>query len=256
MSARSYDGRHRGSKHATARHANARQRRLLTGLALPTAAAAALTFTASGAAVVTSGKMQATSVSHTTTPLASSAATVSPAQLRDRRIQQVEDNALAIARSGSASSVARAAERKSVAARALAVKRAEAAHDWQLPITNPVRTSGFGFRWGRLHAGADFAVPVGSNLTAMSTGTVVFAGQQGGYGNLVKVRYWDGTVSFYGHMSRISVTSGERVDPGQVVGQSGNTGHSTGPHLHLEIHPDGGAAVDPLPWLAEHNIAS
>jgi len=56
-------------------------------------------------------------------------------------------------------------------------------------------------------------------------------------------------------MSSISVNVGESVAAGQVVGQSGNTGHSTGPHLHLEIHPNGGQAVDPLPWLAAHGIA-
>ena len=90
----------------------------------------------------------------------------------------------------------------------------------------------------------------------MSTGTVVFAGEQSGFGNLVQIRYWDGTISYFAHMSRISASTGQRVTPGQVVGQSGNTGHSTGPHLHLEIHPEGGAAVDPLPWLAARNIDS
>ena len=60
---------------------------------------------------------------------------------------------------------------------------------------------------------------------------------------------------YFGHMSRISVNVGEAVAPAQIVGESGNTGHSTGPHLHLEIHPDGGQAVDPLPWLAAHHIA-
>jgi len=83
---------------------------------------------------------------------------------------------------------------------------------------------------------------------------VVFAGQQSGYGNIVQIRYWDGTVSYFGHMSRIQVNVGEAVAPGDIVGESGNTGHSTGPHLHLEIHPSGGAAIDPLPWLAAHHI--
>jgi murein DD-endopeptidase MepM/ murein hydrolase activator NlpD len=90
----------------------------------------------------------------------------------------------------------------------------------------------------------------------MSTGKVVFAGAMSGYGNMVDVRYWDGTVSRYGHMSRVSVSVGESVEPGEVVGKSGNTGRSTGPHLHLEIRPNGGSPVDPGPWLARHNIRS
>jgi len=98
-------------------------------------------------------------------------------------------------------------------------------------------------------------VDVGTPLAAMSSGTVVFAGEESGFGNLVKIRYWDGTISFYGHMSVISVNVGESVNPGKIVGESGNTGHSTGPHLHLEIHPDGGEAIDPLPWLADHHIS-
>jgi len=83
---------------------------------------------------------------------------------------------------------------------------------------------------------------------------VVYAGVESGYGNMVKIRYWDGTVTFYAHMSRISASQGQKVSPGQIVGQSGNTGHSTGPHLHLEVHPSGGGAVDPLPWLANHHV--
>jgi murein DD-endopeptidase MepM/ murein hydrolase activator NlpD len=221
----------------------------MAGLALPTAAAAALTFTATGAAFA--GKTQATAFGHSGGPQASSAATLSSA---NAALKAVEDKALAKARADSV--VARAAERKNLAARALAAKRAAEAHAWQLPITNPVRSSPFGYRWGRLHAGEDFAVSEGTNLASMSTGTVIFAGQESGYGNLVKIRYWDGTISYYGHMSHLSVTAGESVEPGEVVGRSGNTGHSTGPHLHLEIHPDGGAAIDPLPWLAAHHIAS
>ena len=78
----------------------------------------------------------------------------------------------------------------------------------------------------KLRGGEDYGVPVGTNLASMSTGTVVFAGVESGYGNLVQIRYWEGTVSYYGHMSAISVNVGESVEPGQVVGLSGNTGHS------------------------------
>jgi len=157
-------------------------------------------------------------------------------------------------RAATAARVARSAVRQELAARILRLKRAAQAHTWQLPIRRYVLTSGFGYRWGRLHAGEDFAAPVGTELVSMTTGTVIFTGEQSGYGVMVKIRYWDGTVAHYAHMSTISVTVGQNVKPGEVVGLSGNTGESTGPHLHLEIHPGGGTAIDPLPWLADRKI--
>ena len=82
---------------------------------------------------------------------------------------------------------------------------------------------------------------------ALSSGTVVFAGwSTEGYGNMVKIRYWDGTVSWMAHNSRLLVAVGDEVSPGQPIAYSGSTGNSTGPHVHLEIHPgDGGAVVPP-----------
>lgn len=189
------------------------------------------------------------------------AATAKPsaalAALGDTRSQAIQDNVQA--RVFAAASAARSAERKGLAARNarnLAAKRVKEAHSWRLPLQDVVHTSDFGWRWGRLHAGEDFAAPVGTELVAMSTGTVTFAGEQSGYGVLVKIRYWDDTVTFYAHMSSTSVTEGEVVEPGEVVGRTGNTGHSTGPHLHLEVHPEGLAAVDPAIWLAAHHLGS
>jgi len=216
----------------------------LVGLALPTAAAAALTFTATGAAMATTN--------HSTT--GSKKVSASATFVRPDESSGQARAASALARADSAARAARSAERQDLAARTLAAKRLARAHVWQWPIKDPSPTSGFGLRWGRLHAGEDFAAPVGTNLFAMSTGTVTFAGQESGYGTIVKIRYWDGTITFYGHMSRISVNEGESVDPGEVIGQSGNTGESTGPHLHLEVHPDGGAAIDPVPWLSRHQL--
>lgn len=125
---------------------------------------------------------------------------------------------------------------------------------WVLPLTNPVFTSGFGPRWGRMHAGDDFGVPIGTPLRAMSNGEVVFAGQQSGYGTMIDIRYTDGTISRYGHMSSLQVTVGQKVSAGEQVGLSGNSGRSTGPHLHLEIHPGGGEPVAPRPWLAAKGL--
>lgn len=126
---------------------------------------------------------------------------------------------------------------------------------WAAPAAGLKISSTYGSRWGSLHRGLDLAGPVGVPLQAMSGGVVTFAGQQGGYGNIVQIRYWDGTVSYYAHMNSVSVTAGQAVTPGQVVGQVGTTGDSTGPHLHLEIHPAGGADVDPQPWVKARGVA-
>jgi murein DD-endopeptidase MepM/ murein hydrolase activator NlpD len=234
---RSPDSRHRVGHNATTE-----PRRLLATLTLPTVAALALTLTASSAAMATSPKTKSATVGQS----AAVPAAAQPAA--------VEHN-LAVVRATAAARAARSAERVRIAALVAKVARAAQTHRWQLPVRGYVLSSGFGPRWGGFHAGEDFAVPIGTKLTSMSTGTVDFAGQESGFGNLVKICYWDGTISYYGHMSVISVNVGERVGPGEAIGQSGNTGDSTGPHMHLEIHPKGGEAVDPLPWLADHNIA-
>lgn len=150
----------------------------------------------------------------------------------------------------------RAAERSSTTSSGSSSSAASAAgpQDWVQPIDNPTFTSPFGPRWGRLHAGQDYAAPTGTPLKSMSSGTVVQAGEMSGYGNTVDIEYWDGTVSRYGHMDSIDVTVGQEVGPGDVVGRSGNTGRSTGPHLHVEIHPDGGEPIDPGPWLEERGL--
>ena len=176
--------------------------------------------------------------------------------------QQREVQASAAAnRVTEAARIARDAERRSLAkkqAAAAAVRKAEAARKarekWVPAIAGAAFTSGFGWRWGKMHEGNDFATPVGTPVHSMSTGTVTFAGWESGYGNKVEITYWDGTLSVYAHLSSISVSVGDKVDPGEVVALSGNTGHSTGPHLHLEIHPNGGAAIDPAPWLHAHGL--
>jgi murein DD-endopeptidase MepM/ murein hydrolase activator NlpD len=134
--------------------------------------------------------------------------------------------------------------------KAQAEAAAASAHSWVPFMGGGYQlTSGFGMRWGSMHPGQDFAVPVGTPVKSMSTGTVIFAGWQGGYGNKVEIRYWDGTVSWFAHNSKLLVKQGENVAPGEVVSLSGNTGHSTGPHVHVEIHPNDGSPVPPMPWL-------
>ncbi|BFM38742.1 putative peptidase [Synechocystis sp. LKSZ1] len=115
-----------------------------------------------------------------------------------------------------------------------------------------VLTSGFGRRWGRPHRGIDIAAPIGTPIMAAAPGEVIFAGwNSGGFGNLVKIRHADGSVTYYGHTNRVLVRTGELVQQGQQVAEMGSTGRSTGPHLHFEIRPDGKTAVNPIAMLPQ-----
>jgi murein DD-endopeptidase MepM/ murein hydrolase activator NlpD len=110
-------------------------------------------------------------------------------------------------------------------------------------------TSEYGTRWGRLHAGIDIAGPIGSPIWAAKAGEVIFAGQQSGYGNVIMIDHGGGLVTLYGHLSRIGVSDGQTVSQGQTIGARGNTGHSTGPHLHFETRY-GGSPRDPRGCLS------
>ncbi len=111
-----------------------------------------------------------------------------------------------------------------------------------------VITSGFGWRWGRMHEGIDIAVSSGTPVVAAAAGTVIVAGWMGGYGNLVVVDHGGGISTAYGHNTSVTVGVGQQVAQGQLIAYSGNTGHSTGPHVHFEVRINGGA-VDPMGYL-------
>ncbi|MGR3411457.1 MAG: DUF5930 domain-containing protein [Paracoccus sp. (in: a-proteobacteria)] len=129
----------------------------------------------------------------------------------------------------------------------------------KLPLAMPVEqafryTSGFGRRWGRMHEGVDMAGPIGTPIHATGDGVVTFAGRQGAYGNLIKIEHELGTETRYGHLSRIGVKVGQRVSQGDLIGAMGNTGRSTGPHLHYEVRMNG-RAVDPMSFIkAAENV--
>ncbi len=115
------------------------------------------------------------------------------------------------------------------------------------PVNGTV-TSGFGMRWGRLHAGIDIAAPMGTPVRAAASGQVIFAGSAGGYGNLILIAHGDGIVTAYAHLSAIGVGVNHMVERGQTIGAVGSTGHSTGPHLHFEVRVNG-QPVDPMAYL-------
>ena len=123
----------------------------------------------------------------------------------------------------------------------------------KLPFGFPVRgsyrsTSGFGPRWGRTHEGHDWAGSRGTPIHATADGTIVHAGRQGGYGNLIKIRHDFGFETRYAHLSKIRVQVGQRVSRGERIGDMGNTGRSTGTHLHYEVRV-GGKATNPLKYI-------
>jgi murein DD-endopeptidase MepM/ murein hydrolase activator NlpD len=112
---------------------------------------------------------------------------------------------------------------------------------------NGVLTSTFGWRWGAMHQGIDIGAANGSPIYAADSGTVFYAGWMGGYGNIILIDHGGGRVTAYAHQSGFAVRGGG-VGRGQVIGYVGNTGDSTGPHLHFELRVNGNA-VDPLPYL-------
>jgi YD repeat-containing protein len=113
-----------------------------------------------------------------------------------------------------------------------------------------VLTSGYGWRWGRMHRGIDIAAPIGTPAYASAAGVVVRAGwNSGGFGNLVEVRHPDGSLTRYAHLSRIHVTAGQEVSQGEHIADIGSTGRSTGPHLHFEVHLPNQGSVNPIAYL-------
>ncbi|MFC9454873.1 M23 family metallopeptidase [Streptomyces sp. NPDC056637] len=154
-----------------------------------------------------------------------------------------------------------------VKAHAAQVKKAAAkkAVSWIDPVQSYKLSAGFGLggnMWSHKHSGQDFAVPIGTNVMAAHGGTVVKAGPNGGgdgpaYGNAIVIKHANGTYSQYAHLSRIDVHIGQTVSTGQHIALSGNTGNSSGPHLHFEIRttPNYGSAVNPVNFLKSMGVS-
>ena len=142
---------------------------------------------------------------------------------------------------------------------AFAQERAQREARLQQPLfvmpTKGIFTSGFGYRWGVLHAGIDLANSIGTPIHAVSDGVVIDSGPTAGYGMWVKLRHADGTVTLYGHVNTTLVSVGQRVMAGDQIATMGNRGNSTGPHLHFEVLLGGSQRVDPVPWLAKRGLS-
>ncbi|MFJ9753131.1 peptidoglycan DD-metalloendopeptidase family protein [Streptomyces chartreusis] len=123
-----------------------------------------------------------------------------------------------------------------------------------IPVQGAVITTSYGESgsWvAGYHTGVDFAIAIGMPVYAVSNGTIVSAGWQGAYGNAIVIRHEDGHYTLYAHLSGVEVTVGQLVTTGTEIGLSGNTGNSTGPHLHFEVRTGDsyGTDIDPVAYL-------
>ncbi|MCG7206323.1 M23 family metallopeptidase [Streptomyces arenae] len=146
------------------------------------------------------------------------------------------------------------AEKKKAAAEAARKERLRP--KYVLPVTQRGLSAYFGqagVNWMSVHTGIDFPVSYGTTVMAATDG-VVSTKWNSAYGNMLIVTAKDGTETWYCHLSSYRVASGTTVKAGDPVAYSGNSGNSTGPHLHFEVRPAGGAAIDPLPWLRSHGL--
>lgn len=180
---------------------------------------------------------------------------------RTDRLIRKQARSLAAERERAARAERREAKRE---ARSEAKQTTEAS----LPVTSGYRIAArFGAvgSWSRYHTGFDFSAAVGTPVRAPSAGVVTTAGggSAGGWaGTYITISHPDGTSTLYAHLSSVSVSTGDEVSAGEVIGAVGQTGRSFGPHLHFEVYPDGVEpgdvyrAVDPAPWLRDRGLAA
>ena len=182
--------------------------------------------------------------------------------------QQAAAQAKAAQKAAQKAAHAKAAQAKSRAtARKAAAKPAtvEKATSWVDPVRRYTLSASYaqaGNLWSSTHSGQDFAVSSGTRVVAAHAGTVVKAGGNGAgdgpaYGNALVIRHSNGTYSQYAHLSRVDVRTGQAVKTGQRIALSGNTGNSSGPHLHFEIRTTAGfgTAVDPVAFLRSKGVS-
>ncbi|MEY9877666.1 murein DD-endopeptidase MepM/ murein hydrolase activator NlpD [Streptacidiphilus sp. MAP12-33] len=223
----------------SSRRRPARRRSAVLTIAVPSVAVLGV----AGAAATTIGPLRA---HHTATT--ASADTSAQAKAQALSAQETRDAAERAARDQARTAL----QLRNAAAR----KTAAEAPVYTLPIAYHTGLSALfgqaGTHWMQLHTGIDFPVPEGTPVHAVTGGTITTEWNPF-YGYMVKLTAPDGTVTWYCHLSSYRVRSGH-VKVGDIIAYSGDTGNSTGPHLHFEVHPDGGPAVDPLPWLLARGL--
>ncbi|WP_405892379.1 M23 family metallopeptidase [Streptomyces sp. NBC_01527] len=173
--------------------------------------------------------------------------------------------ATSVAKQATVQGKAAQAAKETVAKKAAEAKKAaRLATSWEAPVSQYQLSASFGndgSRWAHKHSGQDFAVPIGTKVEAAHGGVVVKAGPNGGgdgpaYGNAIVIKHDNGMYSQYAHLSRIDVHIGQSVEKGQQIALSGNTGNSSGPHLHFEIRTTAnyGSAVNPVAFLSKQGV--
>ena len=214
-----------------------------------------------GAAAVTS-EDGTTLASHRSisVPHAATASNATYAERRDRALSRDAER-LPLAQEAPAEMRDLVSQRNAAIAEANRLVRARAqelaANRWELPMTGYRLTGRFGnlsSLWSSSHTGLDFAAPTGTPIRSVAPGVVRKAGYAGAYGNQTVVRLADGTDLWYCHQESVSVSVGDRVATGEQIGTVGSTGNVTGPHLHLEVRPEGGDPVDPFVALQQHGV--
>ncbi|MDW4904855.1 M23 family metallopeptidase [Streptomyces sp. ADMS] len=198
-----------------------------------------------------------------TTASASDGVAVKPSTANNKLDTQLES--LSAGADDFADRASRTQERIDLKAQQLAEKKraaAEAARKERLrpKYALPVEQHGLsayygqaGINWMSVHTGIDFPISYGTTVLAATDGTVRTQ-WNGAYGNMMIVTDKDGTETWYCHLSSYRVASGTTVKAGEPIAYSGNSGNSTGPHLHFEVRPAGGSAIDPLSWLRSHGL--
>ncbi|WP_251020558.1 M23 family metallopeptidase [Streptomyces sp. ISL-98] len=181
--------------------------------------------------------------------------------------QQAEAQAKAAVNAKKAADQAKAKAKADAKAKAAKAKKAMAkkAASWQQPLDHYALSATYGKgggMWASKHSGQDFAVPTGTAVEAVHGGTVVKSGPNGAgdgpaYGNAIVVKHDNNTYSQYAHLSRVDVKPGQTVKTGQRIALSGNTGNSSGPHLHFEVRttPNYGTAINPVSFLRAEGVS-
>ncbi|MGI5481441.1 M23 family metallopeptidase [Streptomyces lavendofoliae] len=199
-----------------------------------------------------------------TVPAAGPAAAVA-AQAHTQAVQAKAAEAAAKKAAAKKAAATKAAAANAAKKAALAKKAAsKKTTSWVKPVARYTLTASFnqgGAMWSHKHSGQDFAVPVGTVVKAAHSGVVVKAGPNGGgdgpaYGNAIVVKHANGRYSQYAHLSKIDVRVGQTVKTGENIARSGNTGNSSGPHLHFEIRttPNYGSALNPAKFLRAEGV--